>query len=417
MTLSDWLTRLESIHPRSVELGLERVGAVWQRLGSPRPAPLCVVIGGTNGKGSTVAFVEAALRAAGHRVGTYTSPHLLRYQERVRIQGAELADADWVAAFERIEAARAEISLSYFEFGTLAAINLMARAGLDAAVLEIGLGGRLDAVNLIDADVAILTSVDLDHQDYLGDTREQIGWEKAHIFRAGRPAVVAEQDPPASIAQVAVAIGAELIQAPVPAAAAMDGHWTCVLPDQSTLTLPRPRLAATVQTRNAAAAVTALWCVRQHWRYSEGVLARGVASASVRGRMERLARHPETWVDVAHNPEAARALAAWLRQQPATSQVAVFAALADKDLTGIVAPLADSFSAWVVTDLSADSPRAQSPERLAAHLRALLASEIGVTTAPAMQQALASADALAGPGGRVIVFGSFFTVAAALRTV
>ncbi len=206
-SLTTWLRYLEVLHPQAIDLGLERVRAVWERLGSPRPAPVCITVGGTNGKGSTVAFLSAMLGAAGHRVGSYTSPHLLRYNERVRVGAEEASDAQLVTAFAEIDAARAEISLSYFEFGTLAAFLVLARAGLDVAVLEIGLGGRLDAVNQIDADAAILTSVDLDHQEFLGNTREQIGWDKAHIYRSGRPAILAAVDPPETVFRVAQGMG------------------------------------------------------------------------------------------------------------------------------------------------------------------------------------------------------------------
>lgn len=411
-SLDDWLRRLETAHPQAIDLGLERVATVWRRLGAPRPAPLCIVVGGTNGKGSTVALVEAMLRAAGHRVGAYTSPHLLRYNERLRIDGIDVEDARWVAAFERIESARAEISLTYFEFGTLAAFLICAEAALDAAVLEIGLGGRLDAVNLIDGDVAILTSVDLDHQAWLGDTREAIGWEKAHIFRAGKPAVIALPDPPESVLRYARDLGA--IGLPVRISGDHgDAGFDLALPD-GLLRLPRPVLAAGCQVRNAAAAVLALWAVRKAWRYSVAALQAGVTAARVTGRLQRLARAPETWVDVAHNPEAARVLAQWLGSARARPSVAVFAALADKDLEGIVEPLRECFSAWLTLDLRPQSPRARSDLELADALRALLPAAVSVRAVGDIQHALAAADEQAGPDGRVLVFGSFLTVAAAL---
>ena len=194
--LSDWLDYQQRVHPRAIELGLDRVRAVWKRLGAPSPARTVITVGGTNGKGSTVAFLQAMLRADGRRVGAYTSPHLLRYNERVRIDGAEATDAALVAAFERIERARGEVALTYFEYGTLAALVLFADAGLDVALLEVGLGGRLDAVNLIDADAAVVTTVDIDHQDWLGNDRDSIGREKAGVFRAGRPAIIGDGDAP-----------------------------------------------------------------------------------------------------------------------------------------------------------------------------------------------------------------------------
>ncbi|GMU44986.1 MAG: bifunctional tetrahydrofolate synthase/dihydrofolate synthase [Xanthomonadales bacterium] len=411
-SLADWLRHLETLHPRAIDLGLERVREVWERLGSPRPAPVCITIGGTNGKGSTVAFLEAMLRAAGHRVGAYTSPHLLRYNERVRLDGVDAADADLVSAFADIEAARGEVSLSYFEFGTLAAFLLLERSGVDAAILEVGLGGRLDAVNLIDADAAVLTSVDLDHQEYLGETRERIGWDKAHIFRAGRPAIVAAVDPPASVFAVAHALGAVVLRPPEPLPG--QGEWRCALPDGTLLGLPPPALVAPCQRRNAQAALWAWHALRARLRFDAAAAARGVALAQVRGRLQRLPRTPETWVDVAHNPEAARVLAGWLAADPRRRKVAVFAALADKDLAGIVAPLRQHFHAWVVLDLRPASPRAADPAAQARALAALLAGDPCIETAADIAAALAQAERLAGPAGRVVVFGSFFTVAAAL---
>ena len=211
-TLEQWLAYQQQVHPRDIAMGLDRVGEVARRLGLGRPGRHVAIVAGTNGKGSTVAFIEAMARAAGLRVGAFTSPHLLRYNERIRIDGGDAGDAELVAAFERIEAARGGIALTYFEFGTLAALCLFEAAALDLAILEVGLGGRLDAVNIIDADVAVITTVDLDHQDYLGDDRESIGFEKAGILRAGKPCVLAEKDPPSSVLRHAYAIGAFAIR-------------------------------------------------------------------------------------------------------------------------------------------------------------------------------------------------------------
>lgn len=411
-TLADWLHHYETLHPRPIDMGLERVGEVWRRLGSPRPAPLCVVVGGTNGKGSTVAYLEACLRAAGHRVGAYTSPHLLRYNERIRIEGVDASDGALCGAFERIEAARAEVALTYFEAGTLAAFVLMAAAGLDAAILEIGLGGRLDAVNLVDGDAAILTSIDLDHMDYLGPTREHIGAEKAWIFRAGRPAILAEPDPPASLLAHAQGIGAGLLR--VPPIAIGDGvPWSLPLPDGSQLSLPQPGLQGPSQRRNAAAAALALWALRERWRYSAAALATGIGCARAAGRLQRLPLAVEAWVDVAHNPESARELASWLARQPRRPTIAVYAALADKDLAALVEPMLPLVEGWILHDLRPASPRAAAP----AVLRGVLPAATVLAEAPDMPAALARAAAAAGEQGRVLVFGSFLTVADALRAV
>lgn len=415
--LSAWLAFLESRHPLAIDLGLERVGEVYRRLGSPRPAPLVISVGGTNGKGSTVAFLQACLSAAGLRVGTYTSPHLLRYNERVNIAGVDATDEELVAAFETVEAALGSVSLSYFEFGSLAAFVLLTRSELDVAVLEVGLGGRLDAVNLIDADAAILTSVDLDHQEYLGNTREQIGWDKAHIFRAGCPAIIGEPDLPASVVEVAAQIGAPLLRVGEDILYSRRGgrRWRCRLPDGETLSLPDPKLGAPCQHRNAAAAISALWALRERWPWSPGAIAAGIGNARVRGRLERLPRPVETWVDVAHNPEAARTLGEWLSLQTPARTVAVFAALGDKDLAGIVAPLARCFAAWVTLDLRPFSARGRDPDLLVAELRTLLPAKTSIAIAAEIEGALQQAELLAGMDGRIVVFGSFFTVAAALR--
>lgn len=415
--LPTWLARLETRHPLAIDLGLERVGEIYRRLGSPRPAPLVISVGGTNGKGSTVAFLQACLSAAGLRVGSYTSPHLLRYNERVNIAGVEASDDELVAAFEAVEAALGSVSLSYFEFGSLAAFVLLGRSQLDVAVLEVGLGGRLDAVNLIDADAAILTSIDLDHQEYLGHTRELIGWDKAHIFRAGRPAIIAEPDIPATVVEVAAKIGAHLLRVGEDIQYSRRGgrRWRCKLPDGEILSLPDPHLVAPCQHRNAAAAIGALWALRERWPWNPTAIANGIGYARVRGRLERLPRATETWVDVAHNPEAARILGEWLATTAPVPSVAVFAALADKDLTGIVTPLARSFAAWVAIDLRPFSPRGRDPGELAADLRLLLPQSTPIAMADDVESALQQADALAGVHGRIVVFGSFFTVAAALR--
>ena len=412
-SLAVWLKYLEALHPRGIDLGLDRVGAVHAALGSPRPAPVCITVGGTNGKGSTVALLSGMLQQAGYRVGRYTSPHLLRYNERLQIGDEESADGAWVQAFARIEQARGEISLSYFEFGTLAAFLLLAEAALDVAVLEVGLGGRLDAVNLIDADAAILTSVGLDHQEYLGNTREQIGWDKAHIFRRHRPAVIAALDVPASVIEVASRIGAE-IQVLPDIQPGNGSHWRCPLPDGNAIELPAPLLLAPHQTRNACAAVWAWWLLGQRLPFSAQAAARGIAQTRLAGRLQRLPGAVETWVDVAHNGEAAASLAAWLKAQPQKPTVAIFAALADKDLAAIVNPLATAFVGWVLLDLRSDSPRAADPVDQSRALRDLLPVEVAVENAETLAQARAMAQATVSVRGRVLIFGSFITVAAAL---
>ncbi len=419
LTVDAWLTSLESRHSKTIDLGLDRVRSVWDTLGRPRPAPICVVVGGTNGKGSTVAMLAAMYRNGGYRVGCYTSPHLRRYNERIRVDGDDIADAALCEAFERVERARGAVSLTYFEFGTLAAFVHLENARLDVAILEIGLGGRLDAVNLIDGDVSILTSVDLDHQDYLGDTREKIGWEKAHIFRIGRPAVIGEPSLPSSVLQVAGQIGAVVYRygSEFTAARIDAREWQFQFSGEGpsidcgghdfNWTLPLPALIAPCQLRNASCAVMTTRLLADRLPVSQKHVTDGLRGVELPGRLQRLNRTTETWADVAHNPESARTLAAWLATLPPARSVAVFAALGDKDLVGIVEPLRGAFAQWITVDLR-PNPRAVSPEELASRLRAL---SITAESAVNPEHALQSADEIAGAAGRVVVFGSFHTVA------
>ncbi|WP_407354333.1 bifunctional tetrahydrofolate synthase/dihydrofolate synthase [Luteimonas sp. R10] len=415
-TLADWLDHIERQHPREIEMGLERVRAVAGRMRLGRPARKVITVAGTNGKGSTVAFLEAIARAAGWRLGAYTSPHLLAYNERVRIDGRDADDAALVEAFAAVEAARSgapALPLTYFEFGTLAALWLFARAPLDLAVLEVGLGGRLDATNLVDADVAVVTTVDLDHQDWLGDDREAIGREKVGIARAWKPLVLGEDDPPSSVLGHAYAIGASAIRAgsdfffePVDAA-----HWRWREIGYE-IELPNPRLSAPAQLRNAATAIAALRALRRP--LPKAALAQGVASAHAPGRLQAFVRDGvEIVVDVGHNPQAARELAAWLRSALVAGRTfAVYAALADKDVAGVVAALAGGVDAWHLAGLPQAGARGLDAEALAARLAGTAADDAARHAGVA--QALAVARAEARAGDRILAFGSFRTAAAAL---
>lgn len=437
-TLSEWLEYIERQHPKTIDMGLDRVREVAQRLRLKRPAKKVITVAGTNGKGSTVAFIEAIARAAGWKVGAYTSPHLLAYSERVRIDGMDAGDADLVAAFEAIEAARVsargedepQVPLTYFEYGTLAALWLFERSRLDLAILEVGLGGRLDATNLVDADVAVITTVDLDHQDYLGDDREVIGFEKAGIARAWKPLVLGEDDPPASVLRHAYAIGANTIRAgcdfffdtseghgnrfsPTDATPPPPGYWAWREVQYAFDRLPMPQLAAPAQLRNAATAIAALRALGR--KLPAAAVAEGVANAHVRGRLQRFQRgDAEVVVDVGHNPQAARELAAWLAAAPVQGRVhAVFAALGDKDVRGVVQALADRIHAWHLAGLSSHSPRGLDVDTFAARLAGTAAGD-GARHAT-VEQAIESALGTASPGDRILVFGSFHTAAAALQ--
>ncbi len=413
--LSDWLAYIEQQHPKSIDMGLERVRDVATRMGLGRPATHVITVGGTNGKGSTVAFIEAIARAGGYRVGTYTSPHLLRYNERVRIDGIDVGDADLVAGFEMVDAARGTIPLTYFEYGTLCALWLFERADLDLVVLEVGLGGRLDAVNIVDADAAIITTVDLDHQDWLGNDIEAIGFEKAGIARPFKPLILGDDDPPASVLRHAYALGApawrigcDFFVEPIDAA-----HWRWSEVGHS-MQLPMPALVAPIQLRNAACAIAALQSLDLH--IDDDAYANGIANARITGRLQRIERNGvEVVVDVGHNPQAARALGAWMAGQPHRPTVAVFAALAGKDAVGVVAALAGQVDAWHVAGLADSGPRGEDVETFA---RRLQGTQAGAATRHGdVQTALQAAIQQARPGGRVLVFGSFHTAAAALRSL
>ncbi len=417
-TLSDWLEYIQAQHPKTIAMGLERVRTLAERMALPKPARQVITIGGTNGKGSTVAFVEAIARAAGWRVGAYTSPHLLRYNERVRIDGADAQDAALVEAFEAVESARDGILLTYFEYATLAALWLFARSDLDLAILEVGLGGRLDAVNIVDPDVAVITTVDLDHQDWLGDTIEAIGAEKAGIARAWKPLVIGDDDPPSSVLGHAYAIGASAVRIGCDFFFERDKHdeerwrWHEI---GCELDLPMPQLAAPVQLRNAAVAIAALRALPVD--LPQAAFIDGVREAQIAARLQRFERDGvEIVVDVGHNPQAARALAAWLEAMPTTGAThAVFAALGDKDIAGVVAALADRVDRWWLAGLEDAGPRGLTVDAFAERL-AGTAAATGLRSSR-IAEALAAARREAPAGARILVFGSFHTAAAALAAL
>ena len=416
-TLAEWLAYQERVNIHSIELGLDRVREVWQRMGAPAPAKRVVTVGGTNGKGSTVALLEAMLLAADLRVGAFTSPHLLEYNERVRINGANADDAALIASFERIETARGSIPLTYFEFGTLAALDLFARADIDVAVLEVGLGGRLDAVNIIDADVAAITTVDLDHMDWLGPDRDSIGREKAGIARAGRPAIVGELDPPAGLLEALAACGARVERAGIDFGVErhQDG-WRWRHRDGSAMELPDPALAAPVQYANAATAIAALHALDLEALTPSAFFAAvstGLHEVRVPARLQSIGGVPPVIVDVGHNPQAARALAEWLDAQPPTRVHAVYGALADKDVAGVIGALGTRIDHWHLAGLDRATPRGMTVAALAAILQQTLPQATHDEHAD-VAAALAAARATAQPGECILAFGSFFVAGAVL---
>jgi dihydrofolate synthase/folylpolyglutamate synthase len=413
-TLDDWLEHIAQGHPREIALGLERVAAVRDRLGLVLEA-VVLTVGGTNGKGSCVALLEAILRAAGYRVGAYASPHLLRYNERVRLDGVEATDAALGEAFGAVEAARGAIPLTYFEHGTLAALWLFARAGLDAIVLEVGLGGRLDAVNVIDPDAALVTTVDLDHQDWLGPDREAIGREKAGIFRSGRPAIYGGEDPPASLLAHAATIGADLRLAGRDFEAEMrSADWDYRSGGaRRRAGLPLPALRGTFQLANAAAVLATLEAVSARLPVGNAAVREGLLAAQPAGRFQVFPGPVTAILDVAHNPQAARALGDNLRRFAAGQgrTLAVFSMLADKDIAAVASALAPEIAAWYYAPLPV--PRGASAAALADRLgvAAPAAPRHGFGT---LAEAWRAAHAQARPGDRVLAFGSFYTVAALL---
>ena len=398
-------------------MGLDRVQVVLGRMRVALDCPV-ITVAGTNGKGSTCAFLDAMLRCGGFSVGRYTSPHLVRYNERVVIDGAAVEDPALVEAFHAVEDARvaagAPTPLTYFEFGTLAALTLFSRAKLDAAILEVGLGGRLYAVNVVDADVAVLTSVDLDHVDYLGPTREDIGREKAGVFRPGRPAICADPDPPRSVVEHAGAIGATLLRAGVDFGAIAEGtQWRYYGPGGARFGLPHPALRGDYQLGNAAAAIAALGCVRDRLPVASGAIRDGLMQVELAGRFMVLPGRPTVVLDVAHNPHAARALAGTLGSMgfhPRT--IAVLGMLADKDLDGVIRAMRQRIDRWHVVTLP--GPRGANAEVLRDRLLAAGVSAADVRAFADVPAAYRAAVGDAGETDRIVVFGSFLTVAAAL---
>ncbi|HKE93681.1 MAG TPA: bifunctional tetrahydrofolate synthase/dihydrofolate synthase [Povalibacter sp.] len=412
-TLSEWLSWQQTLHPSAIDLGLTRIQRTLDRLGWRRPACPVITVGGTNGKGSSVALLGCILAEAGYRVGAFTSPHLLRYNERITIADREVSDASLVAAFERIDAARGDDTLTFFEFNALAALLIFESARPDVIVLEVGMGGRLDAVNVVDADVALVTSVALDHCEWLGRDVETIGREKAGIFRRDRPAVFGSRVMPASIATSARDIGARLLQlgrdfSYVRSAERWSWRGVALRLDD----LPPPALVGDIQFDNAAAVLAVLETLADRLPVPAAAVVQGLQRVQVAGRFQQLDRNGVHWIlDVAHNPAAARTLASQLAARGRDGQtIAVCGILGDKDAAGIAGELRASFDRWIVTGL--DSDRAVDPQLLAQRLRT---SGIDVTdVVPDVGSACSLAAALAGPGDSVVVFGSFLTVAPAL---
>jgi dihydrofolate synthase/folylpolyglutamate synthase len=401
-TLQDWLRYIEQQHPQAIALGLERVTQVLERMQIQLQCPV-LTVAGTNGKGSTCAMLESILRAAGYRTGLYTSPHLVRYNERVRIAGVEAEDEPLSEAFTAVEAARGQTPLTYFEFGTLAAFWVFSHEKIETAILEVGLGGRLDAVNVLDANCAVLTSVAIDHVDYLGADREAIGREKAGIFRRGRPAVVAEPNPPRSVLE---AVGEKLFLGKDFGYLAEQTQWTYWGPRGKRAGLAHPALRGTIQLRNAAAALCALDTLELPLAMQE--LRRGLAEVALPGRFQVLPGRPQVILDVAHNVEAAKTLAQNLAASGfAPETIAVCGMLRDKDIAGVLGELAPRITRWHLASLP--GPRGASAEHLEENLRKS-DSRVPLLKFEFPKTAFAAALEHAAEGDKIVVFGSFLTV-------
>lgn len=422
-SLAGWLSLLEQRHGQRIALGLERVAAVRDRMAVACDT-VVITVGGTNGKGSCCAMLEAILLAAGYRVGCYTSPHLLSYNERVRIDGREATDAQLVAGFVAVEAARGDTPLTYFEHGTLAAWHVFAAARPDVIVLEVGLGGRLDAVNVFDSDCTLVTSVAMDHMDYLGDTREAIGREKAGIFRAGCPAVCGDPQPPASLVEQAAAIGAKLWISGRDFGFGGDrqqwGYWRYTqAPAEGSLVkrggLAYPALRGANQLLNASAVITVLECLRSRIPVSMQHVRQGLMLVEVPGRFQVLPGRPSIVLDVAHNPQAAGVLADNLGNMGFYPETwAVCGMLNDKDAAGVVALMAGRVDHWLLADLP--GPRGLAAEALAPVARTASGKDdVRCFASPA--EAFAAAQKEATEGDRIVVFGSFLTVADVLAAI
>ena len=421
-TLAEWLAWQEQLHLSSIDLGLDRVGEVAHRLQLTTLAMPVITVAGTNGKGSCVAMLDSIYRSANYQTGCYTSPHLIHYNERICIGGQPASDEDICEAFTAIDAARENISLTYFEFGTLAAAYLFRKHAVEVAIFEVGLGGRLDAVNLWDADIALISNIDIDHIDWLGDNREKIGIEKAGIMRRGHPVICGDPTPTNSIRQEADRIGANLLQLgkdfsweKPQTSTDQAASWLYTIGDAKALSLPIPALRGRFQLNNASAVLSVVHTFQHRLPVSNTETAQGLFNAKVIGRLQKLGEAPEILADVAHNPQSAAALADFLSESPVPGKtVAVFSALIDKDLAGIVGPLADKFDSWHLIPL--EGPRARKPQQLAQNLR-----DLGITapievhtdisgTLKTLQNVLNYQD-------RVVAFGSFLVVSGVMHSL
>jgi dihydrofolate synthase/folylpolyglutamate synthase len=411
-TLAEWLALQESVHPKTIDMGLARVSSVARALGVDKPSSRVITVGGTNGKGSTVAHLDALLRAAGASTGMFTSPHFIRYNERIRVGGVEVEDAELISAFERIDAARGSTTLTFFEYNALAALVIFADRAVDVAILEVGLGGRLDAVNLVDADVAVVCSIGFDHRDYLGDSLEQIGAEKAGIFRPGRPAVLSTPDMPASVYSTIQTLAARAVVAERDFSWQVEPtRWQYLGLRTSLSNLPPSALEGSIQYRNASAAIAAIESLDAAYTLSEQTVSQALRTVTLAGRFQVVPGPVEWILDIAHNEPAARVFAEHVRERGVAGRTfAVVGILADKDAREIAAALESLVDDWILCSLP--GARGSSASDLAQRLR-LPAGQVRL--ANSVEEGCEAARAATVPGDRVIVFGSVYTVGPALQ--
>lgn len=412
MTLGEWLARCERLHPKEIDMTLERVRQVAQQLGLVMPAPV-ITVAGTNGKGSTCAMLESIALQAGYRVGLYSKPHLVHFEERCRVNGAMVDGESLLPHFEAVERARGAVSLTYFEFTTLAIIRLLSQTPLDLIILEVGLGGRLDAVNVVDADCTIITSIDIDHTEFLGSDRESIGREKAGVMRAGRPVIVSDPMPPQSVVEHAITVGADLWRSGHDFKFSGDKQqWAWEGREKRFTGLAYPALRGANQLLNASGVLAAFEAMRAKLPITAQAVRNGLALVDLPGRFQIVPGQPTLVLDVAHNPHSVAALARNLDQMgffPRTH--AVFGAMADKDLSAMLARMAPLVDCWYFTDLP--GPRAETAERLRLRYASLSVTAPGPTDVSCHAtptSALRSALGVADPTDRILVFGSFLTV-------
>lgn len=414
-SLVGWLAYIESQHTQPIALGLERVEEVRRALGQAKTCPV-ITVGGTNGKGSVCAMLESILLCAGYRVGLYTSPHFLDYNERVRVNGMPASDEALCRGFSAVDAVRGITPLTYFEFGTLAAWEVFAQHRLDVVILEVGLGGRLDAVNLYDPDSAVVTVIDLDHMDFLGNDREKIGFEKAGIFRGGKPAICGDPNPPASLLAHAAAIGAELkLIGRDYGFIRQEQQWQFWSWQGKRSGLAHPALRGGIQLANASTALATLDTLRDALPVAMQDIRRGLMEVELPGRFQIVPGKPTVVLDVAHNPQAAGVLAQNLGNMAFHPQTwAVLGMMADKDIRGVIRVLKQRVTQWLVCSLP--GPRAATAAQLAEYLRQEGVAEL-IHECPSAAEAFAYARGKAGEDDRILAFGSFLTVADVMRAL